>query len=155
MTTSERDHRPMGTLPDPGRTDRHGPPPDGTLPAALAGLFRGQAIYDGAGMIKLELPHIVEGGALTLVSVAVNWPMVLSSAMACLYLIADHNAIPLLTRMTLLPDIVPPHLSLEIRLETATYVRALVQCGDGPALEAKRWVWVTPSPGGAGSVLAG
>jgi len=86
------------------------------------------------------------------VSVAVNWPMVLANAFAHLYLIADRNVVPLLARITLLPDIVPPHLSLEVRLEAATHVRALVQCGNGTALQVKRWVWVMPRFRSAGSV---
>jgi predicted secreted protein len=115
----------------------------------LAGLFGGHAVHDGAGMIKLELPHIVERGALTLVSVVVNWPIVLANAVARLYLIADLNAVPLLAQITLPPDIVPPHLAFEVRLETATYLRALVQCGNGTVLQVRRWVWVIPPPGQA------
>jgi sulfur-oxidizing protein SoxY len=142
MTTSARDHGRVGAFASgAGRPGHLG---DDELPGTLAGLLRGKAVYDGAGMIKLELPHIVEAGAPTLVSVAVNWPMVLANAVARLYLIADFNAVPLLAQITLPPDIVPPHLSLEVRLEAATHVRALVQCGDGTALQVKRWVWVIP-----------
>lgn len=149
MMTSERDHRSVGGLAS--WAGRPGHLADDELPASLAGLFRGKAVYDGAGMIKLVLPHIVEAGAPTLVSVAVNWPMVLANAVARLYLIADLNAEPLLAQITLPPDIVPPHLSLEVRLEAATHVRALVQCGDGTALQVKRWVWVIPCLGLADS----
>src|SRR5260370_30158387 len=78
--------------------------------------------------------------------------MVLADAFAHLYLIADRNAVPLLAKFTLLPDIVPPHLSLEVRLDVATHVRVLVQCGNGTALQVKRWVWVMPSFMSAGSV---
>jgi predicted secreted protein len=150
MTASERDRTWAGVAP--GWAGRPGPSTDDELPAALAGLCRGHAVYDGAGMIKLELPHIVEGGAPILVSVAVNWPMVLANAFAHLYLIADRNAVPLLAKFTLLPDIVPPHLSLEVRLDVTTHVRALVQCGNGTALQVKRWVWVMPSFRPAGCV---
>jgi len=149
MTTSARDHGWVGAFASgAGRPGHLG---DDELPGTLAGLLRGKAVYDGAGMIKLELPHIVEAGAPTLVSVAVNWPMVLANAVARLYLIADFNAVPLLAQITLPPDIVPPHLSLEVRLEAATHVRALVQCGDGTALQVKRWVWVIPAFGCADS----
>jgi predicted secreted protein len=150
MTTSERDRKWVGALPN--WDGRPVPSTDDELPAALGGLFRGHAVYDGTGMIKLELPHIVEAGAPTLVSVAVNWSMVLANAIAHLYLIADRNAEPLLARITLLPDIVPPHLSLEFRFEAATHVRALVQCGNGTTLQVKRWVWVIPRITSADSV---
>ena len=142
MTTSGREHRSVGALAS--RAGRPGHLGDDELPGTLGGLFRGKAVYDGAGMIKLELPHIVEAGAPTLVSVAVNWSMVLANAVARLYMIADLNAVPLLAQISLPPDIVPPHLSLEVKLEAATHVRALVQCGDGTALQVKRWVWVIP-----------
>lgn len=145
MTASERDHRLASA--SPGWTRSPSPVADDEVPVALAGLFCGHAVHDGAGMIKLELPHIVERGAAMLVSVAVNWSMVLANAVARLYLIADLNAVPLLAKITLLPDIVPPHLALEVRLEAATHLRALVQCGDGTVLQVKRWVWVIPPPG--------
>jgi predicted secreted protein len=124
---------------------------DDQLLATLAGFPSGQAIYDGAGMITLELPLIVESGIPTAVSVVVNWPMVLANSVSHLYLIADLSATPLLTRIMLLPDIVPPHFTFEITLETTTYVRAMVRLGDGTALQVKRWVWVTPSSNSAGS----
>jgi predicted secreted protein len=131
------------------------PAADDGVPVALARLFRGQAINDGGGMIKLDLPHIVEWGVRTLVSIEVNWPMVLANAVARLYLIADLNTVPLLAKITLLPDIVPPHLAIEVRLEAATHVRAVVQCGNGTVLHVKRWVWVIPPPGAADPALAG
>jgi predicted secreted protein len=140
MTASERDHRSAGARP--GSTRCPSPLADDEMPVTLAGLFGGHAVHDGAGMIKLELPHIVERGALTRVSVAVNWPIVLV------------NAAPLLAKITLLPDIVPPHLGFEVRLEAATHLRALVQCGDGTVLQVKRWVWVMPPPGSVDPVSA-
>jgi predicted secreted protein len=140
MTTSERDYRSAGA--SLGATRRPGPLADDEIPVTLAGLFGGHAVHDGAGMIKLELPDIVERGALTPVSVAVNWPIVLANAVARLYLIADLNAVPLLAKITLLPDIIPPHLAFEIRFEAATHFRALLQCGDGTVLQVRRWVWV-------------
>jgi len=128
---------------------------DDEVPVALARLFCGQAINDGGGMIRLELPHIVERGVRTLASIEVNWPMVLANAVARLYVIADLNAAPLLAKITLLPDIVPPHLALEVRLEVATHVRAVVQCGNGTLLQVKRWVWVMPPSAAADLALAG
>lgn len=131
------------------------PAADDQVPMALGRLFRGQAINDGGGMIKLEVPHIVEWGVRTLVSVEVNWPMVLANAVARLYVIADLNAVPLLAKITLLPDIIPPHVTIEARLEAATHVRAVVQCGNGTLLQVKQWVWVIPPSGAADPATAG
>jgi predicted secreted protein len=79
------------------------------------------------------------------VAVEVNWPMILANAVARLYLIADANREPLLAQVLLIPDIVPPHVCLDVRVEDAGYVRAVVECGDGSLLEVKRWVWVMPA----------
>ena len=111
--------------------------------AALGHLFGARVINDGHRMIKLEVPQIVEHGADVPVSVEVNWPMVLAKAVARLYLIADGTRDPL-ARAALIPDLVPPHVRLTIRLDEATTVRAVVECGDGTLLQAQRWVWVMP-----------
>ena len=71
--------------------------------------------------------------------------MVLAKAVARLYLIADGNRDPLLARVSLIPDLVPPHVSLDVHLDQSSHVRALVECGDGALLEVSRWVWVIPS----------
>lgn len=153
MTASERAGERTGAGPSTAGLPRQAA--DDQVPMALARLFRGQAINDGGGMIKLELPRIVEWGVRTLVSVEVNWPMVLANAVARLYVIADLNAVPLLAKITLLPDIIPPHVTIEARLEAATHVRAVVECGNGTLLQVKQWVWVTPPSGAADPAAAG
>jgi len=113
-------------------------------------LFGTRAINDGAGMINLDVPHIVSREAPVPVSVQVNWPLVLAKAVARLYLIADGNRDPLLASMPLVPDLVPRHVCVNVRLDDTTDVRAIVECGDGTLLQVKRWVWVMPpleSPG--------
>jgi predicted secreted protein len=104
-------------------------------------------INDGAGLIKLDLPCFVDATGALPVSVQVSWPMVLAKAVARLHLIADGNENPLLARVSLIPDLVPPHVSLTTHLEQSSLVRALVECGDGELLEVSRWVWVMPAEG--------
>jgi predicted secreted protein len=104
-------------------------------------------INDGAGLIKLDVPCFVEANGELPLSVRVSWPMVLAKAVARLYLIADGNERPLLARVSLIPDLVPPHVSLTTHLEQSSLVRALVECGDGDLLEVSRWVWVMPAEG--------
>jgi len=104
-------------------------------------------INDGAGLIKLDVPCFVDATGELPVSVQVSWPMVLAKAVARLYLIADGNENPLRARVSLIPDLVPPHVSLTTRLEQSSLVRALVECGDGQLLEVSRWVWVMPAEG--------
>lgn len=128
--------------PERGGGTRVLPPTDDSAAAVLSRVFGGQAIDDGAETIRLELPHIVDRAAPVPVAVEVSWPVVLAKAGARLYLIADENPVPLLVRVTLLPDMVPPRLSLHVRLEASTLVRAVLECGDDTLLQTARWVWV-------------
>ena len=111
---------------------------------AVSHLFDAGAINDGAGMINLDVPHIVSRETPVPVSVQVNWPLVLAKAVARLYLIADGNRDALLASIPLVPDLVPPHVCVNVRLDDSTDVRAVVECGDGTLLQVKRWVWVMP-----------
>jgi predicted secreted protein len=111
----------------------------------LERLLGADAINDGAGMIHLDVPHIVTRDTDVPVSVQVNWGLVLAKAVARLYLIADGNRDPLLASIPLIPDVVPPHVCMNVRLDDTCDVRAVVKCGDGTLLEVKRWVWVMPT----------
>ena len=117
---------------------------------AVDHLFRARTINDGTGMIRLDVPHIVTREAQVPVSVQVNWSLVLANAVARLYLVADGNRERLLACLPLIPDVVPPHLLINVRLEDTGDVRAVVECGDGALLEVKRWVWVMPPDMDAG-----
>jgi len=130
-----------------GRLRREPTALDRRAAAVLARVHGGQAINNGDGMIKLETACLASAFGATRVSVEVNWSMVLAKAVAHLYLIADGNREPLLARVPLIPDLVPPHVCIDVRLEQSCHVRAVVECGDGALLEVKRWVWVMPSEG--------
>lgn len=117
-------------------------PPDAGVGSVLPNLFGGRVINDGTGMIKIETERIVEPGGRLSVAVEVNWPMILANAVARLYVVADANRQPLLARVLLIPDIVPPHVCMAGQAEESGYVRAVVECGDGALLQVKRWVWV-------------
>jgi predicted secreted protein len=88
----------------------------GDIPAHLLGATE---INDGEGLITLVVPCYVEATRRT----------------------RD----PLLARVSLIPDLVPPHVSLDVHLDQSSHVRALVECGDGALLEVSRWVWAMPS----------
>src|SRR5262245_16564989 len=112
--------------------------------AIVRRLFGARVIDDGAGMIQLDVPHAARRGADVPLSVEVNWWLVLAKAVARLYVIADGNRYPLLTSVSLIPDLVPPHVFIKVRLDASTDVRAVVECGDGTLLQVRRWVRVTP-----------
>jgi predicted secreted protein len=107
-------------------------------------LFGTRVINDGTGMIHLEMPRVARQGASIPLSVQVNWSLILTKAVARLYLIADGNRNALLTAVSLIPDLVPPHVCLGVRLDRSTDVRAVVECGDGTLLQVRRWVRVMP-----------
>jgi len=115
-------------------------------------LFGGRVIDDGVGMIRLDVPHAARWGDDVPLSVEVNWWLVLTKAVARLYLIADGNRNPLLTSVSLIPDLVPPHVRINVRLDASTDVRAVVECGDGTLLQVRRGVRVTPHACHAGDV---
>jgi predicted secreted protein len=105
----------------------------------------GRVINDGTGIISLELPDFVRRGTPATVSVRVNWSVVVAKAIARLYVIADHHRDPLLARVSLMPDVVPPHVSVTARLDRSTNVSAVVECGDGTLLQVRRWIQVIPA----------
>ncbi|HEV8440854.1 MAG TPA: thiosulfate oxidation carrier protein SoxY [Methylomirabilota bacterium] len=111
---------------------------------AVSRLFGGRVINDGSGLIRLDVPHIVTREVQVPVSVQVNWALVMANAVARLYLLADANREPVLACVPLIPDVVPPHFYVNVRLEDATDVRAVIECGDGTLLQVSRWVWVMP-----------
>ena len=72
--------------------------------AALKRVFGGKAMKDGSGIIKLDIPLIAENGAVVPVSVEVNAPMTPQSYVKRIYVVADKNRIPIVTRAVLTPD---------------------------------------------------
>jgi predicted secreted protein len=115
--------------------------------SALCGFFAGRVINDGAGLITLETPAAVLLGRPLSLSVRVNWSLVVAKAIAHLYIIADGHRDPLLARVALLPDVVPPYVDVIAHLERSTDISAVVECGDGTLLQVRRWVRVMPSTG--------
>jgi predicted secreted protein len=139
-TCAIADHRPSGDV-STRRAPRHVSAEGGDV---ISRLFGTRVINDGTGMIQLELPHLVSQEADVPLSVQVNWSLVLTKAVARLYVIADGNRNALLTSVSLIPDLVPPHVCMNVRLDGSTHVRAVVECGDGTLLQVRRWVRVLP-----------
>ena len=129
--------------------DRELPVPDRDI---VRRLFGTRVIDDGAGMIRLNVAPVATRGDHVPLSVEVNWWLVLAKAVARLYLIAEGNRDSLLASVSLIPDLVPPHVALNVRLDRSTDVRAVVECGDGTLLQVRRWVRVMPHAFDAGDV---
>jgi predicted secreted protein len=114
-------------------------------PGALRPSFTGRVINDGAGLITLDAPESVSHGRPLSLSVRVNWSLVVAKAIAHLYVIADGQRDPVLARVALLPDVVPPYVSVTACLEHSTDISAVVECGDGTLLQVRRRVRVEPA----------
>jgi sulfur-oxidizing protein SoxY len=114
-----------------------------SVEAALKRLFGGKLIKDGSALIKLDVPLIAENGAVVPVSVEVNAPMTPQSYVKHIYVVADQNRIPIVTRVVLTPESGQAYMGANIRLGETGDVRAIVEQSDGTLLQVKREVKVT------------
>jgi sulfur-oxidizing protein SoxY len=114
-----------------------------TAAAAVKRFFGTRPIKDGTGLVKLDLPLIAENGAVVPVSVEVTSPMTPASYVKHIYILADKNRIPLVTRVTLTPEAGQAYVGENIRLGETGDVRAIVEQSDGTLLQVKREVKVT------------
>jgi len=110
---------------------------------ALKRIFGARPIKDGAAVIKLDLPLIAENGAVVPISVNVESPMTATSYVKHIYVVADKNRIPVVTRVTLAPEAGRAFMGANIRLGETGDVRAIVGQSDGTLLQVKREVKVT------------
>jgi sulfur-oxidizing protein SoxY len=106
-------------------------------------LFGAKPIKDGAALVKLDVPLIAENGAVVPVSVSVDSPMTPASYVKHIYIVADKNRIPIVTRVTLAPEAGRAFMGANIRLGETGDVRAVVEQSDGTLLQVKREVKVT------------
>ncbi|MBI4634726.1 MAG: thiosulfate oxidation carrier protein SoxY [Candidatus Rokubacteria bacterium] len=110
---------------------------------ALKRVFGNRPMKDGAGLVKLEIPLIAENGSVVPVSVEVASPMTANNYIKHIYIVADKNRIPVVTRATLAPEAGQAYVGANIRLGETGDVRAIVEQSDGTLLQVKREVKVT------------
>ena len=110
---------------------------------AMKRLFGGKTIKDGSAAIKLDVPFIAENGAVVPISVTVDSPMTPTSWVKHIYVVADKNRIPVVTRATLTPEAGRAYMGASIRLGETGDVRAIAEQSDGTLLQVKREVKVT------------
>ena len=114
-----------------------------TVETGLARVFGGRPMKDGAGLIKLDSPLIAENGAVVPVAVEVSSPMTPQSYVKSIYVVADRNRIPIVTRVALTPESGKAYMGATIRLGETGDVRAIVEQSDGTLWQIKREVKVT------------
>ena len=108
-------------------------------------VFGNRPLKDGAGLVKLEVPLIAENGAVVPVSVEATSPMTAANHVKHIYIVADRNRIPIVTRATFSPQVGLAYLGATLRLGETGEVRAIVEQSDGTLLQVKREVKVTIS----------
>ena len=111
--------------------------------AALRRVFGGRPMKDGSSLVKLDIPLIAENGAVVPVAVEVNAPMTPQSYVKHIYVVADKNRIPIVTRVALTPESGQAYMGANIRLGETGDVRVVVEQSDGTLLQVKREVKVT------------
>lgn len=114
-----------------------------SIEAALKRVFGGRPMKDGSGTIKLDVPLIAENGAVVPVAVEVTAPMTSQSYVKHIYIVADKNRIPIVTRVALTPESGQAYMGANIRLGETGDVRAIVEHSDGTLVQVKREVKVT------------
>ena len=114
-----------------------------SVDVAMKRVFAGRPIRDGENLIKLDIPLIAENGAVVPVSVRVDSPMTPTSYVKHIYIVADKNRIPVVTRVTLTPAAGQAFMGENVRLGETGDVRAIVEQSDGSLLAVKREVKVT------------
>ncbi len=114
-----------------------------TVQDGLKRLFGSRALKDGAGVVKLEIPLIAENGAVVPVAVDVASPMTPANYVRHVYVVADKNRIPIITRISLAPESGQASVATSVRLGETGDVRAIVEQSDGTLLQVKREVKVT------------
>ena len=114
-----------------------------SVEAGLARMFGSRTIKDGGALVKLDIPLIAENGAVVPVAVEVNAPMTPQSYVKTIYVVADRNRIPIVTRVALTPEAGRAYMGANIRLGETGDVRAIVEQSDGTLWQVKREVKVT------------
>jgi sulfur-oxidizing protein SoxY len=116
-----------------------------TVEAALRRLFGGRPMKDGSSVVRFDVPLIAENGAVVPVSVEVASPMTPTSYVKHIYVVADRNRIPVVSRVALTPEAGQAYVAANIRLGETGDVRSIVELSDGTLLQVKREVRVTVS----------
>ena len=130
-------------LPMPGPASAQALGGQESVQDALKRVFGDRPLKDGASVVKLEVPLIAENGAVVPVAVEVASPMTPANHVKAIYVVADKNRIPVVTRAAFAPEAGQAYMSANIRLGETGDVRAIAELSDGTLLQAKREVKVT------------
>lgn len=103
-------------------------------------LFPGEDIWDGEGVISLDAPYRAENAAIVPISITAGFPQTEERYIETIWLIADKNPGPVAGRFQFTPKAGRADLSLRLRINAYTPVRAIARTNDGRLFMAREFV---------------
>ncbi|PKO93023.1 MAG: quinoprotein dehydrogenase-associated SoxYZ-like carrier [Betaproteobacteria bacterium HGW-Betaproteobacteria-1] len=104
---------------------------DELWPVIHEAFFAGKTIEDGSQLIQITAPAVAEDAGLVPISVEIDTFYSDALQVAKAYLITDANPVQLTAIFHFPKNKQPIHFSTRVRLEKSTYVRVIVETGDG------------------------
>ncbi len=102
--------------------------------------FGGETIWDGEGVISLEAPYRAENAALVPLTITAGFPQSEERYIDTVWLIIDKNPGPLAGKFHFSPKAGRADLSLRVRVDSYTPVRAIARTNDGKLYMARQFV---------------
>ncbi|MEO0973951.1 MAG: quinoprotein dehydrogenase-associated SoxYZ-like carrier, partial [Pseudomonadota bacterium] len=102
--------------------------------------FKDQEIWDAEGVITLEAPYRAKNAAIVPINITAAFPQTDERYIESIWLIVDKNPGPLAGRFTFSPKAGRADLSLRLRIDQYSPVRAVVRTNDGRLHMARTFV---------------
>lgn len=115
-------------------------PNEATWTAIRPDLFPGAAITEAGGMVKLEAPGRAEDAALVPITLTLALPPGDPRTLTAVTLVVDENPAPMAGRFTFGAGMTAFSLSVRVRVNSYSFVRAVAQTSDGALHMTKAFV---------------
>ena len=102
--------------------------------------FAGKNILDNSDMISLETPYRAEDPALVPISIKSKISQTPDRYIKKITLFVDNNPYPFVAEFDLTPESGKADLSMRVRVNTYSYVRAIAELNNGELVMAKQFV---------------
>lgn len=103
-------------------------------------LFPGEDIWDGEGVISLDAPYRAENAAIVPITITAGFAQSPERYIETIWLVADKNPGPVAGRFEFSPHAGRADLSLRLRINAYTPVRAIARTNDGRLHMARTFV---------------
>jgi sulfur-oxidizing protein SoxY len=102
--------------------------------------FAGKTIEESDAVISLEAPYRAEDPAIVPVTVTSKLPQTASKYIKTIWLVVDKNPFPLVGEFGFFPESGKADLSMRIRVNTYSNIRAIAETNDGKLTMTKKFV---------------